>query len=329
MRISYFALVLLLFVAAFASVGSVYFVSKLAGNPLKVSLRRCAVALAICLVVSVGLVIHLAYYFPQRLDPQPVIEQAQPTPEPTASQAAEFPVTDYAEILRNSEEYDGQEVRVAGRIARLGYDSNKHSFYFRDRLGFLSIGKDFEVKLSREFAHFASGEGVSDYYTTNQYVLVQGIWGHSTYFPCLFNAQVISTGEEAKQVDQVFMDEWEALERSYSEFPIVDYVNLEQAPNSYLGQRVRTVGQVQTVGNNAVAGDIYFHFRNPNSQWKRISFSLQGCPPEMQKACIEGEYMVISCLVDENDYGSIWFSDCFVECVGDEAKAIFEQFYTE
>ena len=206
---------------------------------------------------------------------------------------------------------------------------DRYSFYFRDRLGFLEIGKDFEVELSRQFLYLAHDEDVGDYYFKNLYVLVQGVWQHSKRFPALRNAEVITTGEEAQEADQVFMDTWMAAGKSYSKFPITDYMELAEDPGHYLGQRVRVVGQVQSVGDNAVAWDKYFSFRARDSQKGRITFSLQGCPPEMQKTCIEGEYAVISCLVAEDDYGTTWFADCFVECVDAEAEAIFNQFYTE
>lgn len=336
MRISFLELGFLLIVAVFIITCSVYLLGKSSDVSREIVLRRCGIALAASLIAAIGLMTHLLYYFPQIFEvepaPQSTVSESEPTVselEPMESQPEEIPVVDYAEILRNSEEYDGQEVRVAGRIAKLGFSSNKYSFYFRDRLGFLEIGQHFEVQLSRQFLHLAYDEEIGDYYNKNQYVVVQGVWHHSTLFPALHNAEVIATGEEAQQIDQVFMDEWETLGQSYSKFPITDYASLGETPKSYLGQRVRTVGQVQAVGSNAVAQDKYFSFRNRDNQVKSISFSLQGCPPEMQNACVEGEYIVISCLVTEDKYGSVWFADCFVECVGAEAEAIFKQFYTE
>lgn len=273
--------------------------------------------------------VDLGHFFPKLFEQPTTTFPPTSEPSPTPTQLIELPVTDYTDILRHSEEYDGKEVRVAGRIARLGFSSNRYSFYFRDRLGFLGVGQDFEIQLSRQFIYLSHDEEIGDYYFKNQYVLVHGIWNHSKYYPRLRNAQVISTGEEAQQVDQVFMDEWEALGHSYSKFPITDYVSLGEAPERYLGQRVRTVGQIQAVGENAVAWDKYFSFRHPKNYNKAISFCLQGCPPEMQQACIEGDYVVISCLVAEDNYGKAWFADCFVECVGEEVESIFNQFYFE
>lgn len=294
-----------------------------ANAPSKIVYRHCGIAFLICLAAATGLLANLFYFAPQVLAP-PAIPSAVPEPEhePDVSQLVELPITDYAEILRHSEEYDGQVVRVAGRIAQLGYATNRRKLYFRDRLGFLGIGKSFEIALSQYF-HY--DEGVSDYYTVNQYVLVQGVWSHSKRFPALIDATVISTGEEAQQANQVFMDEWVSVGMSYAEFPITDYMDLFAAPKHYLGQRVRTVGQIRTVGTNAIAGDKYFYFSNRNNNIRTDAFSLQGCPPEMQEVCVEGEYIVLSCLVSEGDYGSIEFLDCFVECVGTEAEALSKQ----
>lgn len=316
---------------------SVYLFGKALGASRKVILHRCGIALAVCLISAISLMTHLVYYFPQIFEvestPQSAVSEPEPTEsqlvvsglEPTESQLEEIPVVDYAEILRNSEEYGGQEVRVAGRIAKLGFDSNMYSFYFRDRLGFLGIGKSFEVELSRHSLHLRYDEEVGDYYVKNQYVLVQGVWNHGELYPGLRNAEVIATGEEAQQADQVFMNEWEALGRSYSKLPITDYMDLAETPGHYLGQRVRTVGQIASVGTNAVAGDKYISFCNRDNRIKSESFSLQGCPPEMQDLCVEGEYVILSFLVAKNDWNVIEFLDCFVECVGEEAEALSKQ----
>lgn len=337
MRISFLELGFLLIVAVFIITYSVYLLGKSSGVSHEIVLRRCGIALAASLIAAIGLMTHLLYYFPQIFEVESTPQSAAFNPEPTESQLTvselaptesrpeEIPVVDYAEILRNSEEYDGQEVRVAGRIAKLGFSSNKHSFYFRDRLGFLGIGKSFEVQLSQHFLHLSYDEEVGDYYVKNQYVLVQGVWSHSELYPALHNSEVIATGEEAQQADRVFMDEWEALGRSYSKLPLTDYMDLAEAPGHYLGQRIRTVGQIAVVGRNAVAGDRYISFYNRAPRIRSESFSMQGCPPEMQDLCVEGEYVILSCLVAENDWDAIEFLDCFVECVGEEAEAFSKQ----
>lgn len=243
-----------------------------------------------------------------------------PSPEPEASQTVELPVIDYAEILRHSEEYDGQEVRVAGRISRLG-NTNKQSFYFSDRLGFLEYSW-FEVRLSQWFPY---NESVSDYYSIDQYVLVQGVWKDGRYDCFLSNAEVITTGQEAQAADQLFMDEWMRVGQSYADLPITDYMDLSQFPGRYLGQRVRTVGQVKEVGSNSATYALYFSFRSRKDNSLQHAYTLRGCPPEMKALCVEGEYVVLSCLVAEGKWGVPWFSECFVECVGDEARALAEQ----
>lgn len=302
-------------------------ISRRSDSSRKPAPRSPIIVFGICLAASIALFADLHHFFPQMMEPAPT-NTPLPTqaPSPTPTQPEELPpLIDYAEILRHSEEYDGQEVRVSGRIAKLGYDSNKYSFYFRDRLGFLGIGHSFEVALSRQFAHFSYDEGVSDYYCKNQYVVVQGIWNASTYSPRLQAAQVIITGEDAQKADQQFQDEWMAIGQSYSSLPITHFLDFSEAPGHYLGQRVRTVGQIHHIGHNAVAHDVYLSFNTPGQQFKKESFSLQGCPPEMQDACVEGEYIVLSFLVDKDDYERLWFSDCFVECIGSEAQALSQQ----
>ena len=95
------------------------------------------------------------------------------TPKPTLTQNIENEVdepaeiTDYAEILLHSDDYEGINVLVAGRIADFPISSS-NSFYFRDRLGFEEAGIGFEVEL----ANYSVTKKVSDYYKTGDYVLM-------------------------------------------------------------------------------------------------------------------------------------------------------------
>lgn len=88
---------------------------------------------------------------------------------------------------------------------------------------------------------------------------------------------------------------------------------------AYEGERVRTAGKIENVGTNVATRHTYFHFRSRETNYTNISFSLKGCPQEMQDMCSEGEYVVISGVVKAG-FGSPSISDCFVECVGPEAE---------
>ena len=246
-----------------------------------------------------------------------------PSPSPVPSSApspqiTELPVIDYVEILRNSEEYDGQEVRVAGRIAQLGWSSyTKHSFYFSDRLGFLDRGEYFEVRLSR---HFSYNESVSDYYELDQYVLVQGTWHSGGYYPSLRDAQVIDTGEEeARQADQAFMDEWLREKQADAELPMTDYMDLIASRWDYKDQRVRTVGRIYDTRGDSI------WFQDRETGEKCLECSLRGCPPEMLDSCKDGEYVLLSGLFVCELNSDPRLKDVFVESTGSEVQALSEQ----
>lgn len=222
------ALIFLFLVLPALIVYFTYRADKASGMSREMILRRCGITLLGCGAISVFTIIQLQDHFSQYQKAPPADVSSASTvsgPDTSDSQVEELPIIDYAEILRDSEAFDGKEVRVAGRIA--SFTTNSDEFTFRDRLGFLSIASDFEVRLSQRFSY---GEDIWDYYVKNQYVLVQGIWSHSTSFPELRNAEVIATGEEARQADQAFTDAWKAEKSSYSNLPITDYMDLAETP---------------------------------------------------------------------------------------------------
>lgn len=325
MRISFLELGFLLIVAVFIITCSVYLLGKSSDVSREIVLRRCGIALTASLIAAIGLMTHLLYYFPQIFEvepaPQPTVSESEPTVselEPMESQPEEIPLVDYVEILRNSEEYDDQEVQVAGRISRLS-DSDSQFIMFRDRLG-CELDREFDINLYRQLS---SGESASDYYQQGQYVIVQGKWEDRRK---RLHGKVISTGEDARQAAQVFMDMWEAEKRSYADMlPITNYMDIITSPEKYRGQRVRTLGQVASIQiiSTLVEGDYtLLSFQNHDPKGDNIVFSLKGCPPEMQSNCAKGDYVLLSGIV--NSRGAR-LDDCFIESIGDDIQSLAEQ----
>lgn len=306
-------LVIMSLVLALAAAFVVWQCSKAADVPKRGIFRRSGIVFLLCAAFFNGLFINIAFFSAPARPPSAVSSRAPEVSLPPA----ELPVIDYAEVLRNSKEYDGQEVRVSGRITKL--DSHRH-LYFSDRLGFLKYSERFDVDLSRRFSY---GTDISDYYELGQYVLVQGVWSDGLKY--LSNARVIADGEEAMQAEQAFMDEWTRGMQADSELPLTDYMDLTEFPDRYVGQRVRTVGKIQKVSGSAAKGNMSIYFPNRIYRIGDASFDLWGCPPEMQSSCTEGEYVVLSCLVTRGHWGNLWFSECFIERVGDEAKELSQQ----
>ena len=236
------------------------------------------------------------------------------------SEEAQSIVLDYVDVILNSDFYNNKEVLVAGRIAAFSITS-RNEFDFRDRLGFEEAGNGFTVRLAKKFSY---GESAEDYYDVGQYVLVKGTW-KSGHYSCLNNATVLSSESEAKTYSDMFMARWTSKGQSYSNtLPITDYMDIIDNPKTFDGQRIRTAGEIQALGTNNVTRYIYFSFRNRKTNSTCISFSLKGCPSEMQNLCKEGQYIVLSGVV-RGTGGSVSITDCFVECVGDEAELLSAQ----
>lgn len=291
----------------------------------KMTVRRGVIILLVCMASAAALTVDLLHYFPKLLMRQPVITPnhapAESDPEPTAPQLAELPVMDYADILRNSEEFDGQEVRIAGRIAEASSSRVYRSqLIFRERLGFDGGGGKFEVNLRQRFS---TEETASDYYHEGQYILLQGQWFHrNKYLSC----DVISTGEDARQAAEALSAQWEATGRSYADtLPITDYMDIAASPKTYRGQRVRTVGRIGTLYQNDYYHCLEFSFASREDGTSCIEFDLMGCPPEMQSVCEKGQYVLLSGVVHTPQIGDPYLEDCFIESIGSEVQALAEQ----
>ena len=238
----------------------------------------------------------------------PVVETGPATTE----------VFDYAEVLRNSSEYDGKSIVVAGKIAEYAIGSEKE-FFFRERLGFESDGNELGFRV-------CSLTAIADQYHVGDYVLVQGTWSHGRiYGSRLESAKILSCGSAAKSNADIYSQQWHSIGESVrSTLPVTDYMEICSNVEKYEGMRVRTVGQIQAIIKNQATHHISFGFRDRQTNYECISVSLKGCPQEMQDLCIEDEYVVISGVIS-NSPGLPRLSDCFIECVGNEAKNILDQ----
>lgn len=243
-------------------------------------------------------------------------ESEVPEIESEAVEEESFEVLDYVDVMKNSDDYEGKDVVVAGRIAELP-STDKRSFYFWDRLP----ESDFQVTLARSFSY---DEQVSDYYHIGEYVLVKGRWVGGI-IAGLKDAEVLATGDEAKVYVDEFTRQWYELGESYAEtLPITDYMEIAENSKQFVGQRVRIAGKVQGVGTAKITNHVYFGFRDPGTNYRCISIVLRGCPASMQDMCVEDEYVIVSGVV-ESSAGSPTLSDCFVECVGADAEALAAQ----
>lgn len=242
----------------------------------------------------------------------PLAPAASTSPSPTPE--VELPVLDYVEVLRNSDRYNGRTVCVAGRISDL-YGDN---IYFMDRAGFDSeLYHRFCCDLSHSLPW---SKEARDVYSINDCVIVKGTW-RDDYASELREAEVISTGEEARKYVDSFMQQWIDQGEEYARtLPITDYMDIIASPAQFEGARVRTAGQIQAVGTNAATWHKYFHFWNRQINGKSIYFVLRGCPEEMQALCVEDEYVLLSGVV-HTSYSTPELFDCYVECVGEEAEA--------
>lgn len=228
-----------------------------------------------------------------------------------------LPVMDYIDVLKESDKYDGMTISVAGRIS----DLSKNGFKFMDRAGFEEACLGFSVDLAQSPSVDKTAE---ELYTVGECVCVNGVW-HSGFDPRLKEAEIVSVGADAQKYVESFEKQWEEKGKYYAEtLPITDYMDIVESPDSFDGKRVRTAGKIQAVGTNAVTRDKYFSFRDRQTNYTNISFSLIGCPGAMQDLCVEDEFVVLSGIVHA-DIGFPSVSECYIECVGEEAEIIEEQ----
>lgn len=300
-------------------------ISEHSDSSRKPASHSLIIIFGICLAASIALFVDLHHFFPQMMEPAPT-NTPLPTqaPSPTPTQPEELPpLIDYAEILRHSEEYSGQEVRIAGRISRLSDSASERRYImFRDRLG--HSYQEFSVNLSPQLSYETSA---SDYYQENQYVIVQGRWSNRQN---LFSGTVISTGEDAKQADLAFMDAWSAEKYSYADtLPITNYMDVIMSPEEYSHQRIRTIGRIASVGTVTTwEGEkcTQLSFQSLDPKRDDIVFRLFGCPLEMQNSCTQGDYVLLSGVVDHKKAS---LEECFIESIGDDLQPLAEQFETE
>jgi len=232
----------------------------------------------------------------------PPVEETSPEAEPLP------PLTDYVEIVQNSEDYNEQEVLVAGRISEIGpYDTE---IKFTERMGFRFLHEYFLVVLMEKNPDLEIG----------QYILVKGIWNKGEYgSEGLKNGEIFSMGTEAEEANAVYLDQWHTIGKSYADtLPIVGYMDIVNEPEKFNGQRIRTFGQIDSVED--WLSKFYFSNQETGEQ-EALPFSWKGCPEEMKCLCKEGDYILLSGIFDasKNSFG---FRDCYIEAAGIDADVI-------
>lgn len=302
----------LIFAVVLALAAFCWYLLRKSSNPSwEFSSGALLALILICVFAAFALTVDLQHFFPDAVaSPRPISDYTADS-EPSASQFEELPVIDYADVLSRSEEFDYQEIRVAGRITEV----SSSTIFFGERL-FTDFGQGFEVRLHDDIPE---GKTVGDYYRPGQYILVQGRWSR---YDRRLSGNVISAGEEAEQAAKVFEDAWEAEGRGYAEtLPLTDYMDIADSAKDYRGQRIRTVGQISSLGKE----HFNFSFYGREAGDACLSISLRGCPQEMRAACKEGEYVILSGVVRKDINNCPRMDDCFVEYVGDEARPLWEQ----
>lgn len=248
---------------------------------------------------------------------QPTITPSRPMEEPTHTSTPIAQAIDYVDVQRNPEKYDGDFIRVAGQITNFS-STNNFSFYFNDRLSLYEDGIGFEV----EIRHQRNNSNIDELYGVGDYIVVEGTWRVRPYGQSLEEAAVICTGKDAEEAAKVYLSSWENERKDFaSSAPILNYMEIFNDKN-YDGQYVRIVGQISEAKSNGVTHFRNIRFRNTITNESTIEISLQGCPIEMQANCNEGEYAIISGKIDVRDF-SARMSDCYVECIGEDAEKIF------
>lgn len=225
---------------------------------------------------------------------------------------------DYVDVRRNPGKYDGEFICVAGQITNFS-STDGYIFYFNDRLSRYEDGLGFAVELT----HCRNDPYADEIYSIGDYVVVEGTWRGRAYRDVLEEANVIHTGEEAEQVAKTYFASWESERQDFAlSTPVSNYMEVFN-DESYDEQYVRIVGKISVAKTNGVTNHHNIRFRNPATNELVVEISLKGCPLMVQAICIDGEYVVISGKFNtKNSFASI--SDCYVECVGEEAKEIYD-----
>lgn len=126
------------------------------------------------------------------------------------------------------------------------------------------------------------------------------------------------------------MDAWSAEKYSYADtLPITNYMDVIMSPEEYSHQRIRTIGQIASAGTVTTwKGDkcIQLSFQSLDPKRDDIVFCLFGCPLEMQSSCAQGDYVLLSGVVDHKKAS---LEECFIESIGDDLQPLAEQFEAE
>ena len=236
-------------------------------------------------------------------------------------QLSTLEILDYSEILMHSRDYDKKTVTVVGQIGNTDHPSYDFCFYER-------AADSFKVNLSSERL------AAADSYAVNDYVIVQGIWNYDELLPSSYfsldDAVVLADGSIAQQYYNQIQNNWYSTRKEFSQTaPLVHPMELTGNPEPYIGQLIRTAGEIETFKKNDYSRSLYFSFFSPKIDSDKLDINMCGAPEDMRQQCAEDEYVILSGILQERPISGYVLMDCFVECTGDDAEAAVKRLVEE
>lgn len=222
-------------------------------------------------------------------------------------------ITDYADIITHSREYEGRTFTVVGQISTISYTPG--TFCFREHapgsfyVDFLYDGKGL----------MSTSQIFRDIFSVGDYVVVQGVW--DSVLEKLDDAVLLGYGPAAQRCYERMLQEWydtrSELAATAPLVPVADILGDER----YLGQVVRTAGKVSAITPNMYYDDIAFQLDSSECAANYLIIYMWGSPEDMEALCTEGKYVVVSgVVVDEL---GIKLKNCYVECAGEVAERAY------
>lgn len=250
----------------------------------------------------------------------PVSSPTRPAAESPTVPVEEAPQSlslDYVELLKQAEDYNYEQVRLAGRVGAVEQGSYDTTLYFFDRLNYYAthatelkiyLQTDPEVEIQK-----------------GDYVIVEGEFDCGSGYPPRHNlshASLLAVGEEAEKEAKAYQEKWEAERlRMAEQLPLKGLMELARDGSGLDDTYVRTavkVSEIQSKSWEINDSNSYFYLYDERTKKEIGTVDLTGLTPEVI-AAIEGQTVLICGLLG---YGSrrISLVDCYVEAIGARAE---------
>ncbi len=221
---------------------------------------------------------------------------------------------DYVDVVRYPHRYNGERIRVSGKV--YADITASEPIEFRDRAFQPDVleSRVFNIQLPESMKTNRHG------FNNENFITVSGLWSSNGYHSRLENTVIETRGDEAQAEVEKYQKLWEEKKLDLAKnINLIDYMEIDQNSEQYKGEYIRISGKlsIEESKNRKI-----YRFMNRRNNTQEVSFQFAEYPESIEKinALSDGDSLIISGYYN----GNSTLQDVYIEAYGQDLEDVRE-----